>query len=967
MERARRLRGASSPASPSGAGGLVGRGGGVGDGEAGVGAAGLWANRALQAETPAPAVVEVPATTGAPEAVTIEVTPAPEVPATTDAPEAVTVEDTPAPAVQVEETPAPTPVAAETVPPTPAVEGATPAPSSLDGTPAPSILDATLAPSELDVTPAPTVEGSPGVTRLVTLEPTVEGSLFPTAAPLSDGETFAPSLVATSTPQTASPTDALSSVEEALDTTGDVVSNTATVAVATTAAVVTVTATTAATTATAAATTVTTTSTVTTASSAAATGGSGAGGSTTVSTVNTATTATSATTTGGTTTSSSLTTASGDPTRTLNVNNTSTGSKATTTMSVDPGSVSSRSPSATLGLLMIFQMQFLSTLRLLEANITTPFMNFIDSLKWMNLHFDVDISFFSCDEETTTVSLSNDDNGTWALNTFLVFGLLIALIVVHILFVSYLEAAWLSQANAIHRHRLDFIRSGTAQEAAAPFDGRTQAAYAKYLDAQNQDRDLYEQEKASAERYLKRHHSVWMYFPHVELLFLLLAYQGASAAEAQMISSGCFPLVVMGLCALVLFPLLMLIYVNRIVWSRVRPSTSPLRFEPDPDYNKGCFLFKACAGTCKAWRTGTSMLAWADKGRWLSKNDEEVDFDSRKFRIGFEPLFVDYTQKGTLYLTYLLFEWFAFGLIAGFVTNGAVQTGIIFLIYVVDFLILLCLRPFSNSMIQCFTTMTVLADALTLGLMFYATFLDADDDGDADTLELVYAGALAIQTLAILFFVIPLYLDAFVTILGTLCKACSKILRGSKNKAKAPIKGTRAETTTIFCTLVRENFVGCVKSTWKGPSYKSSAPSTLERRRSSLLLPRIDEDSDDEETPPTGNPGFGILPSGPVRSTQVPSARNPRVTSLSNVLEDISDDEGPGRGRNYAGGSAGAAPRDHSRRNVEGGGGGSRSSSSRNAEGGRIRSTGGGSVSSASSTSPGSYGRAASSKWGGRR
>lgn len=90
-----------------------------------------------------------------------------------------------------------------------------------------------------------------------------------------------------------------------------------------------------------------------------------------------------------------------------------------------------------------------------------------------------------------------------------------------------------------------------SSQAAAPFDGRTQAAYAKYLDAQNQDRDLLEQEKLSTERYLKRHHSIWMYFPHVELLFLLFAYQGASAAEARMVYSGCFPLVLLGLCALV--------------------------------------------------------------------------------------------------------------------------------------------------------------------------------------------------------------------------------------------------------------------------------------------------------------------------------------------------------------------------------------------------------------------------------
>lgn len=88
-------------------------------------------------------------------------------------------------------------------------------------------------------------------------------------------------------------------------------------------------------------------------------------------------------------------------------------------------------------------------------------------------------------------------------------------------------------------------------KASAPFDGRSAAAYAKYLDAQNQDRELLEQEKQSAERYLRRHHSVWMYFPHVELLFLLFAYQGASAAEARMIYSGCIPLVILGLCAMV--------------------------------------------------------------------------------------------------------------------------------------------------------------------------------------------------------------------------------------------------------------------------------------------------------------------------------------------------------------------------------------------------------------------------------
>lgn len=42
-----------------------------------------------------------------------------------------------------------------------------------------------------------------------------------------------------------------------------------------------------------------------------------------------------------------------------------------------------------------------------------------------------------------------------------------------------------------------------------------------------------------------------MYFPHIELLFLLFVYQGASAAEAQMVTSNCLPLVIIGVFAMV--------------------------------------------------------------------------------------------------------------------------------------------------------------------------------------------------------------------------------------------------------------------------------------------------------------------------------------------------------------------------------------------------------------------------------
>lgn len=57
--------------------------------------------------------------------------------------------------------------------------------------------------------------------------------------------------------------------------------------------------------------------------------------------------------------------------------------------------------------LMIFQIQFLSSLRLLEANISKRFLDMLDSLKWLNLHFDVDWGFPGCedDEEVRACSL----------------------------------------------------------------------------------------------------------------------------------------------------------------------------------------------------------------------------------------------------------------------------------------------------------------------------------------------------------------------------------------------------------------------------------------------------------------------------------------------------------------------------------------------------------------------------------
>ena len=70
-------------------------------------------------------------------------------------------------------------------------------------------------------------------------------------------------------------------------------------------------------------------------------------------------------------------------------------------------------------------------------------------------------------------------------------------------------------------------------------------------------------------------------------------------------------------------------------------------------------------GFYDGWKKAHSIFEWADKGEWKSRDEEQEDLDGRMFRIGFEPLFVDYTREGAVYIIFLLSKWFATGVTAG--------------------------------------------------------------------------------------------------------------------------------------------------------------------------------------------------------------------------------------------------------------------------------------------------------------
>lgn len=81
------------------------------------------------------------------------------------------------------------------------------------------------------------------------------------------------------------------------------------------------------------------------------------------------------------------------------------------------------------------------------------------------------------------------------------------------------------------------------------------------------------------------------------------------------------------------------------------------------------FLSKAIASS----KENGSMISWADTGQWVTVErgykyarfeddwlqapiDEDVRREGHRFRIGFEPLFVGFTQAGSWFMAYSLVQ-----------------------------------------------------------------------------------------------------------------------------------------------------------------------------------------------------------------------------------------------------------------------------------------------------------------------
>lgn len=106
----------------------------------------------------------------------------------------------------------------------------------------------------------------------------------------------------------------------------------------------------------------------------------------------------------------------------------------------------------------------------------------------------------------------------------------------------------------------------------------------------------------------------------------------------------------------------------RIILSRVYPNEHVVFNEygdgPGADRDAPTGRRNFLSNLMGSWSEDHKLFAWADKGQWST--DQEQSLEARqevdRFRKGFEPVFVDFTKGGTLFVVMFLVQvsWWLF-------------------------------------------------------------------------------------------------------------------------------------------------------------------------------------------------------------------------------------------------------------------------------------------------------------------
>lgn len=105
------------------------------------------------------------------------------------------------------------------------------------------------------------------------------------------------------------------------------------------------------------------------------------------------------------------------------------------------------------------------------------------------------------------------------------------------------------------------------------------------------------------------------------------------------------------------YPVLMFVTLWRTISVRVR-SDAVLVFTPAAREQESDSRPSMLSRFRESWREDFSLFTWANRGRWetAQASDGRTQREGDWFRIGFEPVFVDYTKRGVWFLLVQLVE-----------------------------------------------------------------------------------------------------------------------------------------------------------------------------------------------------------------------------------------------------------------------------------------------------------------------
>lgn len=502
---------------------------------------------------------------------------------------------------------------------------------------------------------------------------------------------------------------------------------------------------------------------------------------------------------------------------------------------------SQSSATGTTATMMIGQVQFLALLGGVSAAGDSAFATFASNLGWINLWIPFDFAKGGQNTSSRRLSASpgwidNDDVvNTFVGNTILVFGGLLVISLIQLIWGAYVGA------KKIAKKRLDENSESKVVTTA----------------------DFEEIQKNSDDPFL--------FFPSFQILFSMFCFQGQVQAACAVLRSGAGGVVFVAILTLIFFPVMLMVYLISLVRRNFLAPSAPLRY--NATYDPSVPLYKrAFVGVTTAWGQGKSIMDWGANGEWeaaaLDENHAEP-LESRRLRLAYKPVFLDYTQFGCVIVIFDLCKMFYLGLCSGLATSPKASCILFLISCAVETVVVGVIRPLNNSAQNFQRWILCMFDFMQTLLLAISVF-STDTISSGKALD----GVMYLSFIKLICVMVPLYIDTFiimgglaVSVIKDFCKKSWRYIKGERTvrQPKAP-QPKFSFVVSLMCPVINEHAKVAKSALFSDLSSQAGKGSTI----SAIRLNVVRRMSGAQPVP-----GPQMSPMAPGQATATPSAAQP--------------------------------------------------------------------------------------------